>query len=149
MMRPQIRDTPRKTSAFSLVEVTIAIGIVAFALLAVLGLVPVGMDTLAEASRRTAQADIARSTLGEIKSTPFSELDDFVAGFPVHYDDQGVRVDSAHAVYTVRVSLDAARLDGRLRSGRVLIGFQTNPDPTKWPQARVERIAFLLSDTGI
>jgi len=50
----------RKTSGFSLVEVTLAIGIIAFALLAILGLVPVGMKSGGEAIDATHSALIGK-----------------------------------------------------------------------------------------
>ncbi len=54
---------------FSLVEVVIAIGIVAFALLAVLGLLPVALGTNRDATQETEAANIAALLESDIRST--------------------------------------------------------------------------------
>jgi hypothetical protein len=55
-----------ETSAFSLVEVTLALGVAAFCLIAVLGLLPTGL--------KTEQASIQQTTANQIISTIFSDL---------------------------------------------------------------------------
>lgn len=73
-------DTPAK-SAFSLVEVTLAVGIIGFGLVIVMALMPVGLSTLREAMDGTTEAQIIRKISGEALLTPFSQL-------PVKYEDQ-------------------------------------------------------------
>jgi type II secretory pathway pseudopilin PulG len=55
-----------ETSAFSLVEVTLALGVAAFCLIAVLGLFPTSL--------KTQQASIQQTTANQIISTIFSDL---------------------------------------------------------------------------
>jgi type II secretory pathway pseudopilin PulG len=55
-----------KTAAFSLVEVTLALGVAAFCLVAVLGLLPTSL--------RTQQTSIQQTTANQIISTIFSDL---------------------------------------------------------------------------
>jgi type II secretory pathway pseudopilin PulG len=55
-----------ETSAFSLVEVTLALGVAAFCLIAVLGLLPTTL--------KTQQASIEQTTANQILSTIFSDL---------------------------------------------------------------------------
>src|SRR6266478_3701873 len=55
-----------KTTAFSLVEVTLALGVAAFCLIAVLGLLPTSL--------RTQQNSIQQTTANQIISTIFSDL---------------------------------------------------------------------------
>jgi uncharacterized protein (TIGR02598 family) len=57
-------------SAFSLVEVTIAVGIAAFCLVAILGLFPVGLSANASTVRTTEAAAIAKSILTDLRVTP-------------------------------------------------------------------------------
>ncbi len=57
------------TSAFSLVELTIAIGIAAFCLIAVFGLVPIGVQTNRNATSQTAATSIVSSVLADIRTT--------------------------------------------------------------------------------
>jgi len=55
-----------KTAAFSLVEVTLALGVAAFCLVAVLGLLPTSL--------KTQQASIQQTTANQVISTIFSNL---------------------------------------------------------------------------
>jgi len=55
-----------RASAFSLVEITFALGVAAFALLAVLGMLPIGL--------KTQQASIQQTTANSIISQIFSDL---------------------------------------------------------------------------
>ena len=59
-----------KTSAFSLVEVTLALGIAAFCLIAVFGLVPVGVQTNRNAISRTAAMSIMAEVVADLRATP-------------------------------------------------------------------------------
>jgi type II secretory pathway pseudopilin PulG len=61
-----MKGSLRETSAFSLVEVTLALGVAAFCLIAVLGLLPTSL--------RTQQASIQQTTANQIISTIFSAL---------------------------------------------------------------------------
>jgi uncharacterized protein (TIGR02598 family) len=61
-----VKRSANKVSAFSLVEVTLALGVAAFCLIAVLGLLP--------ASIKTQQASIQQTTANSIISQIFSDL---------------------------------------------------------------------------
>lgn len=60
----------RFTSAFSLVELTIAIGVAAFCLIAVFGLVPVGVQTNRNATSQTAATSIMAAVISDLRATP-------------------------------------------------------------------------------
>lgn len=57
-----------KRSAFSLVEVTLALGIAAFCLIAVFGLIPVGVQTNRNAISQTAATSIISSVLADVRT---------------------------------------------------------------------------------
>jgi type II secretory pathway pseudopilin PulG len=59
----------RFTSAFSLVELTVAIGIAAFCLIAVFGLVPVGVQTNRNATSQTAGTSVISAVLADLRAT--------------------------------------------------------------------------------
>ena len=59
-------DFPR---GFSLVEVTLALGIAAFCLIALLGLIPLGMQTNQSAVSQTAAASILSSVVADLRAT--------------------------------------------------------------------------------
>jgi type II secretory pathway pseudopilin PulG len=58
------------TSAFSLVEVTLALGIAAFCLIAVFGLLPVGMQTNRNAKSQSRATNLMAAVMADLRSTP-------------------------------------------------------------------------------
>lgn len=62
----------RRSSAFSLVEVTLALGIAAFCLIAVFGLVPIGVQTNRNATSQTAATNIIASVIADMRATTSS-----------------------------------------------------------------------------
>ena len=60
----------RKRAAFSFVEVTLALGIAAFCLIAVFGLMPVGVQTNRNATSQTAATNILSSVVSDIRGSP-------------------------------------------------------------------------------
>ncbi len=59
-----------RTGAFSLVEVTLALGVAAFCLIAVFGLVPVGLQTNRNATSQTAATNIIAAVVADLRATP-------------------------------------------------------------------------------
>jgi uncharacterized protein (TIGR02598 family) len=59
-----------RTAAFSLVELVLALGIVAFCLFAVFGLMPVGMQTNRNAASQTAATNIIAAIVADLRTTP-------------------------------------------------------------------------------
>jgi len=60
----------RNRRAFSLVEVTLALGIAAFCLIAVFGLMPVGVQTNRNATSQTAATSILSDVIADMRATP-------------------------------------------------------------------------------
>jgi|SRR6184192_3510800 len=61
---------PRRIDAFSLVELTLALGIAAFCLIAVFGLMPVGVQTNRNATSQTAATNIMAAVVSDLRATP-------------------------------------------------------------------------------
>src|SRR5262245_18920339 len=59
-----------KSSAFSLVEVTLALGVAAFCLIALFGLIPVSMQTNRNATSQTAATSIIAGVEADLRATP-------------------------------------------------------------------------------
>ena len=59
----------RKNAAFSLVEVTLALGIAAFCLIAVFGLMPIGVQTNRNATSQTAATNIIAAVVADLRAT--------------------------------------------------------------------------------
>jgi uncharacterized protein (TIGR02598 family) len=60
------------TASFSLVELTFAIGVAAFCLIAVFGLMPVGVQTNRNATSQTAATNIIASVIADMRATTSS-----------------------------------------------------------------------------
>lgn len=56
--------------AFSLVEVTLALGVATFCLIAILGLLPVGINSNQASIEQTAAASLARALVADLRATP-------------------------------------------------------------------------------
>ncbi|XHR28392.1 MAG: Verru_Chthon cassette protein B [Chthoniobacteraceae bacterium] len=75
-------------NAFSLVEVTLAIGIVAFAFVSILGLIPVGLANFRSAMENSIESQIIQQVASDLQQSNFSDLKQ---NQPVRYfDDQGI-----------------------------------------------------------
>jgi len=87
--------------AFTLVEVALSLGIVAFALTAVVSLLSVSLDADRAARDDTLLAEIARSTVSELRSVPFADALKRVQEQPtLYFDAEGAAVaNAAQAAY--------------------------------------------------
>jgi len=104
---------PSFRQAFSLVEVTIAIGVVSFSLLAIMGLVPVGLTTLRSAMDQTVESQIVQSIGSQALLTPFGQLTNHYADKVAYYSEEGVITpDRSSARYEVETSLADAVYPG-------------------------------------
>jgi uncharacterized protein (TIGR02598 family) len=110
----------RSPAAFSLVETVLALGIVAFAFVGLMGMLPAGLQTFRKAVDTTVGAQIAQRVVGDAQQTDFDVLvpssitGDFYV-LPVRYfDDQGNEIvvpgggaltadQALRALYHVRV----------------------------------------------
>lgn len=79
---------------FSLVEVTIAMGIVSFALITLLGIVPIGLMAAQDAMRQTANAHIIQQISGDLGRMSIGDLPGYIAT-PQYYDFDGQRLENA------------------------------------------------------
>lgn len=114
----------RQAAAFSLIEVTLAIGIVAFAFIPILGMLPTGLGVFRNAMNVSVSAQIAQRLVSEAQQSDFDALVPYagnsLAGvtlggsegkqffaLPLRYfDDQGNEVAATNPskiVYTARV----------------------------------------------
>jgi uncharacterized protein (TIGR02598 family) len=89
--------------AFSLVEVVIALGVITFAFVPLLGMLPLGLDFSRQAIDTTVAAQIAQQLTTEAQQTDFSRLAELGAASvasPLYFDDQGNKTaDVPGAIY--------------------------------------------------
>ena len=90
----------RLESGFSLVEVTLSIGIIAVAFVALLGLLPVGMSTFRGSIDASNEMWIMQSFNSMVQTTDYSRLKDLDYGTSsdkviYYFDEEGRRVDTS------------------------------------------------------
>jgi uncharacterized protein (TIGR02598 family) len=105
-----------RTSAFSLVEVTLALGIAAFCLIAVFGLMPVGVQTNRNATSQTAATNIIASVVADLRASPTTATTstqyaiEFGTAKTLYFDGAGQAATSlgANSRYQVRVTFPSS-----------------------------------------
>lgn len=119
--------------AFSLIEVTIALGIAAFAFTAMLGMLPVGLSLFRDATETSVATRIVQRISGELQQADFDSLDASAQTIR-YFDDQGSALPSSEgAIYWTKVSIFAgAELPGTDRQpsedlSRIIIQVAHNP----------------------
>lgn len=90
----------RGGSGFSLVEVTLALGVVSFALLAILGILPTGLSSLRQSMNQVVEAHILLAISGQAVVSDFAAL--AVSGLNFNENGQACRAADAH--YTVNIT---------------------------------------------
>jgi len=107
---PKIRRT---RAAFSLVEVTLAIGIFGFAFTTIVGLIPVGLTTFRHAMDASVGSQICQRVINDAQQTDFDVLTQGANGSSVakpvrYFDGEGNAVtDPAKSVYQVNTVVTA------------------------------------------
>lgn len=99
----------KNRQAFSLIEVVLALGVVSFAFVGIMGMVPVGLKNFRQAIDTNVQSQISQQITAEIQLSRYADLATNGSGslnFPKYFDDQGGAVASAAdpgCVYTVNL----------------------------------------------
>lgn len=98
---PRVHRSGRiQSGGFTLVEVTLAIGIISFAFVTMFGLLPVGLSVSRQAMDTTIEAQIVQQMKTQALQTDFSQLNELgKVGDELYFDDQGKSVDSSRAAY--------------------------------------------------
>ena len=95
----------RFTSAFSLVELTLALGIAAFCLLAVFGLIPVAALTNRNATSQTAATNIMNAVVSDLRAAPTTKTKS--SQFQITFATSGTQTLYFDASGTASISLTA------------------------------------------
>lgn len=151
--------SPRRVDSrrgITLVEVAMALGIIAFSMTTLLALMNVGLQTFQSSMEATVRADIARRVAAEFRASPFSDLG-LNSGMPEtrYFDEQGLEVDSASdAFLEVRLGRQAgAALPGTTASsdalGWVKLEFYTRYDRNGGQPSPSHVLPLLISDNGL
>lgn len=141
---------PLRASAFSLIEVVLAIGLVTFSALVIFSLLPVGLASLQEANRQIVETEVFSTVGAELASTPFDKLTNYQATrFPIYLNNEGIEVtNSADAIFTVRCAEPVAETGGELNRVAVSIGFRRDPAQTNGAGKITKRTFLFVNRTG-
>jgi uncharacterized protein (TIGR02598 family) len=145
-----MRHSPCKTAAFSLVELTLALGIAAFCLIAVFGLLPVGVQANRNATSQTAANSIISAVVADLRATPKTITASaqfgitFGTNTTLYFDGQGQFTPSlgANSRYQLNITWNTAPIGLQYADVRVSwppTVVQTSPTPI--PSGSVETFA--------
>ena len=102
----------RSTAAFSLVEVTLALGIIAFAFVALFGLLPTGMQTFRASVDTNNDITILQDMNAMVQVTAWAKIKslDFHKGDVYFFDEEGRRTDTQNTGGSSPAEVKARRL---------------------------------------
>jgi uncharacterized protein (TIGR02598 family) len=118
------RFSPTGTQAFSLVEVTLALGIISFGLIAIMGLVPKGLGIVKESADEAAALNILSAVSSDLQCVGSNTTDSACYEIPVdsvnsgkkYFDGDGNWLRdgavSSDAVYVLSWTIQARSLKG-------------------------------------
>lgn len=126
LRHPVCISCPRsRAGGFSLVEVVLAVGIMALGVVTILGLLPHGLEMSRKTANEQAETRIVDNIVGELQATDWDSLGGILtAGSALYqYDDQGLRLGTSQqqlTTYVARVRLEnpAERNDGTVLMGK-------------------------------
>ena len=108
---PVARPRARFPHGFSLIEVTIALGVVSFALIALFGLLPTGLTTFRSSIDRSVASQIAQNIISQARQTEFSSLSTLAtpAGSPKRFTEDGDETtDASKTIYVAKVEVETS-----------------------------------------
>jgi uncharacterized protein (TIGR02598 family) len=90
-------------AGFSLVEVVLAVGIMAMGVVTILGLLPHGMEMSRKTANEQAETRIVDQLVGEVQSADWTTMGGMVRGesfekIKAYFDDQGLRLSGANDI---------------------------------------------------
>lgn len=143
MLSPfQIGKKCSSTGAFSLVETAIAIGIVAFALSGLMGVLPLALTELGGARNEVVIAELGDATLAKAAQMDFSHLGDLEKTAAL-YDNSGSRTDiSGKASYEVQTQVNVSSVHART----VIVSVYRQPRTT--PNVALAKFLLVVADNG-
>lgn len=118
----------RSPAAFSLVEVTVALGVMAFAMLAIFGLLPIGLGSNATALQQTAAVNLATGIIADLRQTP-STADIAASGGALTAKSPRYAVDLTQATSTLYLD-ESGVLQSAATNARYKVTIALNPPPS-------------------
>jgi uncharacterized protein (TIGR02598 family) len=100
------KNVRTRKAAFSLVEVTIALGIIGYALVLLMGMLPVGLNTFRASMDATIGSQIVQKVAGDMQQADFTTISSY-DNTNMYYNGDGtyVGINGTNRVYDVLVTL--------------------------------------------
>jgi uncharacterized protein (TIGR02598 family) len=135
-----------RISGFSLVELTLAIGIAGFCLIAVFGLMPVGVQANRNATSQTAATNIVASVIADMRATTSSTSPQYGVRFgtatTLYFDGAGQFTTVLGANSRYRVGITFPWTSGNTYGANLKVTWPAPVDPsTTTPSGSVEMFA--------
>ena len=142
LMNPSLSPKPRHSQGFSLVEVALALGIVAFAFVALFGLLPVGLGVFRTAIDTGNETWIMQGLNSMVQVTEWPKIDDLKLE-TFYYNEEGRLTDTKS-----NPSSDPKVVASRLYAVKVIVDndFLRPNDSTTLPNTK--RIIALFAPVG-
>lgn len=159
-----MRSHPPRKSGFSLVEVTIGLGIMSFSLVALIGMLPVGMDTFRKSVETTVQAQIVQQLVNDLQQTRFDQIRNGQnSSVDYFFDDSGFKTDKSDWVFNAQLTIapgdaegtplpakDGSAANQNLRTATIAICRNAKVSDLRMRQSRELRIyTFVVADVGL
>ena len=134
-------------AAFTLVEVTLAIGLTMYSALVIFAVMPHGLYALQDSGRQIVENEIFNTIDAELSSTPYTQLSNYqTTRFPIYCDNEGSKVDSqAGASFIVRCDAPVQESGGELSRVTIKIGYNQDPE-TASASAKISKRSFLVAN---
>src|SRR6266498_4270636 len=120
--------------AFSLVELTFAIGVAAFCLIAVFGLMPIGVQTNRNATSQTAATNIIASVVADMRATQGATSAQYGIQFgtprTLYFDGAGQFTTVLGANSRYRVGITFPWTSGNTYGANIKVSWPAPVDPT-------------------
>lgn len=145
--------SPRKPShrsvAFSLVEVIIALGLVTFAVTAMVGILPVGLSSINQSMNQTIEAQILRSISSQSVVADFRNL----TTNGLYFDREGQPSTLANSYYDVRITTNAPVYPGSseavdLPESIVSLKIEVIARPSSTAVGSTNKYSLLVANSG-
>ena len=80
----------------------LALGVVSFAMISIMGLIPVGLSTFRSALNLSVESTIAQKVASDLQRTDFANQS--TTQFTLHFDEQGIETTPSAAVFNAEVN---------------------------------------------
>lgn len=114
MKIPRLISSSRTRQGFSLVEVAMALAIFSFAVMALIGLLPVAVNTHKEAKLQTVLSQIRQRLAAEVLLTDSTQLDS-LNGMTRNFNNEGTELDTTSTdpvIYRAKIEVTNVTLPG-------------------------------------